>query len=237
MIVLPAIDLYGGKIVRLSRGDFSQKTEYGCDPREAALRYAGSGCRHLHIVDLEGAKCGSPKHLAALESMAGLGLEIEYGGGLRDREAIRSALSAGASLAMVGSLLFKRDESAGEIFEEFGGAVLPAIDVREGKVAVSGWTEKTEASPESCLARLSFIGYARFLVSSVEMDGMMAGPDLELCGKLIRDGVEIIAAGGVTTIEDIKKLKAVGVFGAVVGKALYESDFDLAPALRAARGE
>ncbi|MDR3254049.1 MAG: 1-(5-phosphoribosyl)-5-[(5-phosphoribosylamino)methylideneamino] imidazole-4-carboxamide isomerase [Synergistaceae bacterium] len=234
MIVLPAIDLYDGKVVRLSKGDFSKKTEYGTDALEAARAYAGLGCTNLHVVDLEGAESGSPKHLRVLRKIVNLGLEIEYGGGLRERSAIRDVLSAGAARAILGSLLFKSEDAAGAIFEEFGNSVLPAIDVRDGKVAVFGWAESTGYAPESCLDRLSAVGFKRFLVTSADRDGMLAGPDMELIGSLIRAPLEIIAAGGVTTLDDIKKLKAAGAFGAVVGKALYESGFDLAAALEIA---
>jgi phosphoribosylformimino-5-aminoimidazole carboxamide ribotide isomerase len=241
MIVFPAIDLYGGKVVRLRKGDFSVKTDYGMDPMPAARRFADAGCRHMHVVDLEGAESGSPKHLKQLGELSGLGMEIEYGGGLRSEAAISSALSSGASRVMVGSLIFeggKNLEMARTLFARFGQAITPSIDVSGGMVVVSGWTQKTEETPGPCIERLRSIGYGTFLVTATEKDGMLLGPDMRLYGELIRPGCGgIIAAGGVTSLDDIKRLSDAGLYGAVVGKALYEKDFDLAEAIAISRGE
>lgn len=234
MIVLPAIDLYGGKVVRLSKGDFSQRTDYEVDPCEAARRFLDEGCSHLHIVDLEGAKTGEPKHLGILSRIAELGLCIEYGGGLRTPEAIRDALNAGSARVMVGSLLFRSEDMPRDIFSRFGVAVMPSIDVRQNKVVHSGWLSETDMVPNDCLRMLRGIGYKTFLVTGVERDGMLAGPDLDLYRPLVGEGGRIVAAGGVTTVGDIENLKSIGLSGAVIGKALYEKDFDLGEALRIA---
>jgi phosphoribosylformimino-5-aminoimidazole carboxamide ribotide isomerase len=240
MIILPAIDLYGGRVVRLRKGDFSEKTDYGGDPLEIAREFTEKGCRYLHIVDLEGAECGSPKHLSMLEKLRGLDIEIEFGGGLRSREAIGDALRAGADSVMVGSLLFKGEHLVDELFEEFGASITPSLDVRDGKVVISGWKERTEETLAGCIEKLSLTGYKTFLVTSVEKDGMLEGPDLNLYGDLLRqvgNNADIIAAGGVTSIEDIKRLRSTGTYGAVVGRAIYEKGFDLSEALAIARGD
>jgi phosphoribosylformimino-5-aminoimidazole carboxamide ribotide isomerase len=242
MIILPAIDLYGGKVVRLKKGDFADKTDYGRDPLEMARDFADAGCRHLHVVDLEGAESGSPKHLGQLSKLRELGLDIEYGGGLRTIDAISDALEAGASSVMVGSLISRGEksyETAAELFARFGNAITPSIDVRGGRVEVSGWKERTGETPSSCLERLCVTGYRTFLVTSIERDGMLTGPDLALYGELERlagNDADIIAAGGVTTLEDIKGLRDAGLYGAVVGKAIYETGFDLAEAVAISRG-
>ncbi|MDR0615659.1 MAG: 1-(5-phosphoribosyl)-5-[(5-phosphoribosylamino)methylideneamino] imidazole-4-carboxamide isomerase [Synergistaceae bacterium] len=241
MIVFPAIDLYAGKVVRLRKGDFSDKTDYGMDPVHAARRFAEAGCRCLHVVDLEGAESGSPKHLKQLRELSFLGMEIEYGGGLRSDESISEAMAAGASRAMVGSLMFeggKNMDRARALFALFGQAITPSIDISGGMAVVSGWTEKTGEAPGPCIERLCSIGYTMFLVTATEKDGMLLGPDMRLYGDLLRMGqVRIIAAGGVTSLDDIKRLRDAGLYGAVVGKALYEKDFDLARAIAIARGE
>ncbi len=238
MILLPAIDLYGGKVVRLSKGDFDARTEYGGAPRDVAARYAEAGCEWIHIVDLEGAKEGAPRHLGVLEELRGLGLRVEYGGGLRRKEDLRAARDAGAERLMAGSILFRREGIERELFDDFGTAIMPSIDVKDGEVAVAGWMEGTGMDAETCLRRLCAVGYRTFLVTAVERDGMLAGPDLSLYRALSGVDAEarIVAAGGVSTVEDIPRLRALGLYGAVVGKALYETDFDLPRAIAAAGG-
>ncbi|MDR1020347.1 MAG: 1-(5-phosphoribosyl)-5-[(5-phosphoribosylamino)methylideneamino] imidazole-4-carboxamide isomerase [Synergistaceae bacterium] len=242
MIIFPAIDLYAGRVVRLRKGDFSDRTDYGADPLAVARAFAEAGCRHLHVVDLEGAESGSPKHLRQLRELSGLGMEIEYGGGLRTEADIRDALSAGASRAMAGSIVFDGGRGMGRarsLFSEFGEAITPSIDVAGGKVVVSGWTEATGESPGPCLGLLRSIGYTTFLVTATDRDGMLQGPDVSLYGDLLRcvADARIIAAGGVTDQGDIKRLRDAGLYGAVVGKALYERGFDLAEAMAASGGE
>lgn len=235
MIIFPAIDLYGGKVVRLTKGDFAKKAEYGGNPCDLARSYMDRGCTHLHVVDLEGAERGSPKHLNVLSDLAWLGMYVEYGGGLRSRRAVRDALDAGAGRVMIGSLLFGEDEGAAkDLYMEFGAGIMPSVDVRAGKVVHSGWMEDTGTGAEACLGCLSAVGYRMFLVTGVDRDGMLEGPDFELYRPLVGPASSIVAAGGVTTVGDVKKLAAIGVAGAVVGKALYERDFDLAAAIDAA---
>ena len=242
MIVFPAIDLYAGRVVRLRKGDFSDKTDYGPDPIAVARAFAEAGCRHLHVVDLEGAESGSPKHLGQLRELSGLGMEIEYGGGLRSEAAIGDAISAGASRVMAGSIIFdggREMARAKSLFKEFGEAVTPSIDVRCGRVVVSGWAKSTGEPPAPCVGLLRSIGYTTFLVTATERDGMLQGPDLGLYEDLIASapGIRVIAAGGVTDMGDIKRLRDAGLYGAVVGKALYERGFDLASAIAISRGD
>lgn len=235
MIVFPAIDLYGGAVVRLQKGDFAKKSAYKAAPRDLAAGFRDQGCTHIHIVDLEGAAYGSPKHLHILPEIAKLGMKIEYGGGLRSEAAIRDALNAGAERAMIGSILFKTPEAPEALFAAFGEALTPSIDVKNGCVAISGWTEETDAEPAACVRALCETGFRTFLVTSVARDGMLEGPDFDLCARVACPGARIIAAGGVSTVADVQRLAEAGLYGAVVGKALYETDFDLARALLLAR--
>lgn len=234
MILFPAIDLYRGSVIRLSKGEFDKMTTYGNNPYDTARMFADAGGRHIHIVDLEGAEVGYPKHLDILSKIGGLGMFVQYGGGLRTKRAIKDAIRAGANNVMVGSLLFKTKEMAFELYEEFGDSILPSIDVKEGRVAISGWQEMTDTVPSACLEFLQGIGFKKFLVTSVERDGTMKGPDLELYRDLVSPGASIIAAGGVAGIGDIEKLASEGLHGAVVGKALYEGTLDFKAALSAA---
>ncbi|MDR3354613.1 MAG: 1-(5-phosphoribosyl)-5-[(5-phosphoribosylamino)methylideneamino] imidazole-4-carboxamide isomerase [Synergistaceae bacterium] len=235
MIILPAIDLYKGKVVRLTKGDFNNRTSYDEDPYALATSFVQKGCTHLHVVDLEGAQMGYPRHLDILAKIGRLGMFVEYGGGLRSRGAITDAIRAGAWRAMVGSILFKRDDMALELYQTFNTSLMPAIDVKDNKVVMSGWYEYTGMTPSKCLAKLYSAGFRTFLVTSVDNDGTLSGPNIEIYKPLVSDTTRIVAAGGVTTLEDILKLKEVGVAGAVVGKALYEGDFDLEEAIRIAK--
>lgn len=237
MIILPAIDIYKGKVVRLSKGDFANRTEYGSDPFDMAMRFRDMGSKYLHIVDLEGAEVGYPKHLHLLSKITRkLDMQVEFGGGLRSKAAILDAKHAGADHLMVGSIMFKTPESPQELFEEFGDMLTPSVDVRNDKVVMSGWKKDTDTSPSAMIDELMKIGYTKFLVTAVHKDGLLEGPDVDMYRALVRDGAFIIAAGGVTTVDNAIELADVGVRGAVVGKAIYEGRFEFVRAMRALSG-
>ena len=236
MILFPAIDLFGGKVIRLTQGDFSRRSDYDVKPLEAALKYLKAGCDHIHIVDLEGAKAGHPCNLDALADIAALGMFVQYGGGLRSKECIHEALSAGADRVMVGSLLFTDSNAPGQLFSEFGTAVMPSVDVKDGKVVYNGWLNGTDTVPADAIKKLHSIGYNVFLVTDTERDGSMTGTRTDLYMPLIGDGYDIVAAGGITTAKDISELAKAGVSAAVVGKSLYEGGITLSEALDAAKG-
>lgn len=237
MKVWPAIDLYEGKVVRLTRGEFSARTDYAENPLAVARLFISAGCRRLHVVDLEGAKLGEPRHACLLPDMAALGLTIRYGGGLRSADSIDRVLSSGADFAMVGSLLFSSPETPEELFERFGERVIPAVDVKSGRVAIRGWTEDLACSPEKVLKGLLLAGFGQGLVTAVERDGTGLGPDLHLYRKLRKALPEIAltAAGGIASLEDLEELEKLGVTDAVVGKALYEGTLTLERALEVER--
>lgn len=229
MTIYPAIDLYGGKVVRLRRGDFSTAEEMAPDLLKVASQFKEAGCHWIHVVDLEGAMRGHPVHLSAIERLKGVNLKLQYGGGLRVVNDVCTALALGADRAMVGSLLFKDREAATTLWKLHGEAILPAVDVKNGRVVISGWQEATPLSPSKAIMNLAELGYFRFLVTSVERDGMKGGPDIPLYRDLLESFPEIaiIAAGGIRNVEDIIALRDLGAEGAVIGKALYESSFDL----------
>lgn len=233
MKVWPAIDLYEGKVVRLKRGEFSARTEYAQDPLEIARGFLSEGCFRLHVVDLEGAQAGEPRHANLLPSMSELGISIRYGGGLRSVASIERVLSLGASFAMVGSLLFSARETPQVLFRMFGDRIIPAVDIRAGRVAIHGWVEEIQGAPQETLKELFDAGYRQCLVTAVERDGTGMGPDLDLYRMLIAAFPEMAftAAGGISSLEDLKALEMAGVSDAVVGKALYEGSLPLKRAM------
>lgn len=235
MILYPAIDLYEGRIVRLRQGDYDRLTAYGDDPVAQARLFAEAGCTWLHVVDLEGAKAGEPRHLHLLPALAETGLSIQYGGGLRDREALSSALRAGATRVMAGSLLVRDTEGAARLFDQWGEAIVAAVDVREGTVAFGGWIERSDLDPQGFLEKLLSLGARRFLVTSVARDGTGQGPDVELYRSLLAafPAAALIAAGGVASVEDLLSLRDLGLEGAVAGRSLYEGTLSLVVALEA----
>lgn len=237
MKVWPAIDLYEGRVVRLTRGEFSARTNYAEDPRAVARAFIEAGCRRIHVVDLEGAKLGEPRHDGLLPALSALGLSIRYGGGLRSADSIDRILSSGASFAMVGSLLFSSPKVQEELHERFGERIIPAVDVKGGCVSIRGWTEELELSPQEILKGLLSAGFRQILVTAVDRDGTGMGPDLELYRELREafPGMAFTAAGGISSIEDLKALGKMGLSDAVVGKALYEGALTLAQALEVER--
>ena len=224
MIVWPAIDLYGGKVVRLTRGEFSSRKDYAEDPLEVAGRFLGGGCRRLHIVDLEGAEKGEPIHDRLLPSLASLGITIRYGGGLRSARVIERVIEAGASFVMIGSLLLSSPRMPEDLFGLFGDRIIPAVDVKRGLVSIKGWKEELPESPFGILKGLHSTGFVKCLVTSVERDGTGLGPDLELYDGIrkILPAMGITAAGGIARPEHLEALERIGLSDAVLGKALYE---------------
>ncbi|MDD4159745.1 MAG: HisA/HisF-related TIM barrel protein, partial [Synergistaceae bacterium] len=175
--------------------------------------------------------------LEVLEKIASLGMFVQYGGGLRSEGSIRDALSAGANRVMIGSLLFKSSDMPCHIASEFGPAAMPAIDVKAGKVVHSGWLSETEMTPKEAIGWLRETGFSIFLVTNTDRDGMMSGTDPELYRELTKGMNDIVAAGGITTVNDILTLNDLGTAGVIVGKSLYEGGITISDALKAAAGK
>jgi len=234
VILYPAIDLYQQKVVRLDKGDYDKMTEYDSrDPLEWGKYLRDCGAGWLHVIDLEGAKTGKPLHLNVLRKLAGLGLRVQYGGGLRDTGSIQNALEAGASRVLVGSLLVEDKNMPSELFTLYGNMVAPAVDTRRGYIAVKGWTSLSDLDAVKFTRHLSAEGFDTFLFTCIERDGTLQGPDIPLYAKLRSEfpGIQILAAGGISSIEDLLELKQAGVDGAVLGKSIYERRIDLKEAL------
>lgn len=226
--VYPALDLMGGRAVRLKRGDFAGEPLFSLDPMEVAAGLREAGIPRLHVVDLDGARLGRPAHLAELSALCSMGFEVSFGGGLRDLSSMEEARSRGASYLMLGSALKRRDLLE-EALSRFGDAVRPCVDVREGRIAVEGWREKLDVPFERALEELQGLEVFSVLVSSVERDGTGLGPDLELFSAARRCAprLRILAAGGIRDAEDLRALRELGLWGCVVGRALYEGTMSL----------
>jgi phosphoribosylformimino-5-aminoimidazole carboxamide ribotide isomerase len=232
MILLPAIDIRGGKAVRLQRGDFDKETVYVDDPLEAARSFVDAGARFLHVVDLDGAREGKPVNLDHLRRITSeLGVAVQYGGGLRDLGAVRSALQAGAERVVVGTAAYSDVDLVDELLETWDTRVVIAVDARGGHVSVAGWTKATQMLPEDIITRLQRRGVKQFMYTNVDRDGTLEGPDLDEVRR-ISDTVRgrFLYSGGIASLDDLvalKELRLVNLAGVVSGKALYEAKFSV----------
>jgi phosphoribosylformimino-5-aminoimidazole carboxamide ribotide isomerase len=239
VILYPAIDIRGGKAVRLLRGDYARETAYDADPAEAAARWAGEGAELLHVVDLDGARAGTPRNLDAVRRIAALGCPIQVGGGLRDAESVRAVLDAGAARVVIGTAALRDPAFLDRALAEHGERVVVSVDARGGRVALSGWTEGTDRDAAAAVAELSERGVVRFLCTEIDVDGTMEGPALEELGRICAaTEAAVIASGGVGEVGDLEALANLGASrpnleGAIVGRALYERQFTVAEGIAA----
>ncbi len=240
MILYPAIDIRGGQAVRLLQGDYERETIYDADPVDAAKRWADEGAEFLHVVDLDGAKAGEPRNLDAVERIAaGVTCLIQVGGGLRDPQAVRAILDAGADRVVIGTAALRDPEFLDAMLEAHGHRVVVSVDARAGRVALEGWTKAGEESVVDAVAALSERGVARFLCTAIEVDGTMEGPAVDQLTEIATaTSSQIIASGGVGDLSHLESLASsmpANVEGAIVGRALYEQKFTVAEAIEALR--
>jgi phosphoribosylformimino-5-aminoimidazole carboxamide ribotide isomerase len=237
MILLPAIDILEGKAVRLAKGDFDAKTVYDADPLEAARRWVDGGARALHVVDLDGARSGTPANLRHVERIAsGVAVPIQVGGGLRTLQTVAAAIDAGVDRVVLGTAAYTDVDFLDEAVARYDERIVVSVDGRGGRIATSAWTEQTEIPVESVIERLGARGVHRFVYSNIDRDGMLEGPDLDEAQR-VADAVRgtFIYSGGVSTLDDLRALRAlrqVNLSGVIVGKALYERRFGVADAQR-----
>lgn len=237
MLAIPAIDLMGGKAVRLKEGDPRRATVYADDPRAALKDFLAKGARRVHVVDLDGAFSGRPVQTDLVRELVAIahtgGAEIEVGGGLRDASAVVSVLDTGADYAVVGTLAVRDPGTAAQLCREHPQRIVVAIDERDGLVSLAGWQERT-AVPALALAKSAAIwGAAALLHTDISRDGLQVGPAVETTAALQRavPGVLVIASGGVGTLADLDALRAADIRAVVLGRALYEGSFTLEEAL------
>jgi phosphoribosylformimino-5-aminoimidazole carboxamide ribotide isomerase len=236
VILYPAIDIRGGKAVRLLRGDYERETTYDADPVDAATRWAREGAKFLHVVDLDGAKAGEPRNLEAVGRIAAaVECPIQVGGGLRDAESVAAVLAAGAERVVIGTAAMRDRAFLDAMLAAHGDRIVVSVDARNGRVALEGWTEAGKEGVVEAVAALGERGVARFLCTAIEVDGTMDGPALEQLAEIASaTQAQIIASGGVGTIDDLKALARdtpPNVEGAIVGRALYEHKFTVTEAI------
>jgi phosphoribosylformimino-5-aminoimidazole carboxamide ribotide isomerase len=236
MQIWPAIDLRGGKCVRLRQGDYQQETIFAQDPAEVARQFAAQGAQHLHIVDLEGAREGLPVNLPSVqEIVATVGIECELGGGIRDEQSVRELLEFGLSRLVIGTSALTNPEWFREACRQYPYRLVLGIDARDGWAATHGWLNTSEVTAVELAGQFASEPLAAIIYTDIATDGMLRGPNVEAMANMqAAVDIPVIASGGVTTMDDIARLATAGLAGCIIGRALYEGTLTLADALRAA---
>lgn len=239
--LLPAIDLRGGRVVRLLRGDFGAETVYADDPLAVARGFVTAGARWIHVVDLDGAAAGEPRQgalISAIVREAGEGTRVQVAGGLRDSDAVTAALDAGASRVVLGTAALADPAFAAAVVETHGpDRIVAALDVREGQAVGGGWLAGGPRRPvEGAMEAIASAGVDTFMVTAIARDGTLTGPDLAMLQRLVAlDRGRVFASGGIGAVADIRRVRALGCAGAILGRALYEGRLSIDEALAAVR--
>lgn len=235
MNIFPAIDLRGGRVVRLTQGDYSRMTVYGDDPCAQARQFIGAGAKYLHVVDLDGARDGT---LANFETIAALvqqgGLFIEVGGGIRDEARIEKYLSLGVGRCILGTIAVRDFDFTCRMIRRYGEAIAVGVDARDGKVAVAGWEQTSALDGVEFCKRLRDVGCAAVIYTDIARDGAMQGTNLPLYRRLAREvpGLAVTASGGISRLEELAALEAMGTAAAILGKSLYTGAIELQQAIQ-----
>lgn len=238
MILLPAIDLYEKKVVRLTRGDYAQMTVYNDDPVAQAKFFQEAGAQWLHTVDLEGAKDGSTPNYSVIQAICkDTDLKVEIGGGIRSLDTIQKYLDAGVERVILGTKAVTDPAFLEESLQKFGSHIAVGVDIKDGKIAIKGWLETAQESVEDFFTKLCRLGVSTVICTDVSKDGMLAGTNVDLYRQLSQMfSLDLIASGGVSSREDLARLKELGLYGAILGKALYTGALDLKTALKEMEG-
>ena len=237
MYIFPAIDLYEGKAVRLYKGDYSQMTVYSDHPLEVAMDFEKSGAKFLHIVDLEGARDGITPNIETVCALkANTSLFCEVGGGVRTMEVVDRYIAAGVDRVILGTAAVKDPSFAAEAAKKYGDKIAVGVDLKDGFVAVKGWTEKSEETAVSFCKKMQSIGIKTLICTDISKDGAMNGTNVELYNTLSKElDMQIIASGGVSSIEDVKELRKLDIYGAIIGKAYYTGAISISEAVEVAK--
>lgn len=237
MIIYPAIDLFDGKAVRLFKGDFAQMTVYSENPPEIAEDFKSKGAAHIHVVDLEGAKNGeTPNFETVLAIKEKTNLFCEVGGGIRNMETVDRYLSAGIDRIILGTAAVTEEGFAEECVQKYGDKIAVGIDIKDGFVAIKGWTEKSSLTAMDFVRKMQSVGVKTLICTDISKDGAMQGTNHSLYRKLMENfNIQIIASGGVSSIDDVKRLTDANMYGAIIGKAYYTGAIDLAEAIEVAK--
>ena len=233
MYIYPAIDLYGGKAVRLYKGDYAQMTVYSEDPAAVAKEFAAAGASHIHLVDLEGAKIGSPANLETIQRIIeAADLFVEVGGGIRNLETVEQYLAIGVDRVILGTAAVTDPAFLEAALVKYGEKIAVGVDLKDGYVAIKGWTETSELTADAFFARMEALGVKTVICTDISRDGAMKGTNRELYRNLSRKfAIDLIASGGVSTLEDVQALAAMDLHGAIIGKAYYIGAIDLKTAI------
>ena len=237
MKIFPAIDLYDGKAVRLYKGDFSQMTVYSTNPAQVALRFRSAGAKYMHLVDLEGAKQGRPANADVIKDIRmAFGGFVELGGGIRNMETLDYYLSLGIDRVILGTAAVTKPEFLKAAVKKYPNRIAVGVDLLDGYVAIKGWTEKTQLKAEDFFRSMQELGIKTIICTDISRDGAMQGTNRELYQRLSQEfSVNIIASGGVSSMEDITALQDMGLYGAIIGKAYYTGAIDLRKAVEVVR--
>ena len=234
MEVIPAIDLKGGRCVRLLQGDFDKETVFSTDPEAVARGWEQAGAPRIHVVDLEGAASGRPENAEAVARiLKSVDIPVQLGGGIRNMETLEGWFDKGVQRVVLGTAAVEDPDFLQEALRRFGESVVVGIDARDGRVAASGWKRTTEVDAIELIERMKGFGARRIIYTDISRDGMLSGPNLESVRQVVsKTKVPVIASGGVSTIEHLKSLRELGVEGAIVGRALYTGDVNLREAIQ-----
>ena len=237
MEIYPAIDLYGGKAVRLFKGDYARMTVYSDHPTEIAEAFRAAGAKRMHVVDLEGAKAGSPMNLQTIaelvKAFAGF---VEMGGGIRSMQTLEDVFSVGVDRVILGTAAVEDEAFLTRALETYGERIAVGVDLKDGFVAIKGWTERSALSADSFFAKMQRMGVSTVICTDISRDGAMQGTNRALYRALSQKySIDLIASGGVSTMEDVQALAAMGLHGAIIGKAYYIGAIDLKQAIEVAK--
>lgn len=237
MEIYPAIDLYGGKAVRLFKGDYARMTVYSDHPTEIAEAFRAAGAKRMHVVDLEGAKAGSPMNLKTIaelvKAFAGF---VEMGGGIRSMQTLEDVFSVGVDRVILGTAAVEDEAFLTRALETYGEKIAVGVDLKDGFVAIKGWTERSALSADSFFAKMQRMGVSTVICTDISRDGAMQGTNRALYRALSQKySIDLIASGGVSTMEDVQALAAMGLHGAIIGKAYYIGAIDLKQAIEVAK--
>lgn len=234
MLILPVIDIINGKCVRLIQGNYDKRTNYAKTPLSMAKNFVNSGASYLHIIDLEGAREGKPKNAETILKIAKkLDVRIQVGGGIRTYSDAEKLLKNGITRIIMSTAALEKPELIKKLIREFGESrIIISIDARDGKVAIKGWQEQSEKNVLELIKELKKLGIATIIYTDIKRDGMMRGPNIEKIREILKTGMKVIVAGGISSLSQIKKLRSLGASGVIVGKAIYEGKIDIARALK-----
>ena len=237
MNIFPAIDLFGKKAVRLFKGDYNQMTVYSENPIEIAYDFQNKGAKFIHVVDLEGAKEGTTPNIDIVKEIATkTNLFLEIGGGIRSIETVEKYLNAGASRVILGTAAVNDEAFLKEAISKYGDKIAVGADVKDGLIAIKGWTQKSEYTLDEFLSKMEALGVKNVICTDISKDGAMKGTNLELYKELSKKySLDITASGGVSTIDDVRALAGMGIYGAIIGKAYYIGAIDLEEAIEVSK--